>query len=81
MLEKRHGAAALTAHARTNESVREVARGYDAQSIKGLVKPTYRFGENVKDEDDVTVSASEVRIAGYDKPISLVTENPYLDPE
>ena len=81
LLEKRHGAAALTAHARANESVREIAQEYDEQSVRGLVKPTYRFGENVKGEDDVTVSASEVRIACYDEPISLPMENPYLDPE
>ncbi len=79
LLEKRHGAAALTAHARANEAVYEAAQGYESQSIKGLSRPTYRFDDNVQEEKHVSVSTSQVRIASYQKPVSLAMNNPYLD--
>ncbi len=79
MLRAKHGAAALTDHARRNEAVTREAGDYDAAMTRGDSLPIYRFGEGVLGGEDLEVSASEMRIPGYGQAIPLEVENPFED--
>ncbi len=79
MLAKKHGAAALAEHARRNEAVQTKSRQYDEAARKGESELIYKFGLDVKEGSDVTLNKSELRIAGYENPISLDLENPYSE--
>ena len=79
MLEKKHGAAALAEHARRNKAVQAKSQQYDEAARKGQAEMIYKFGLDVKEGCDVTLSKSELRIAGYQNPISLELDNPYSD--
>ena len=79
MLRAKHGAAAMAAYAKRNESVAEQSREYDAAMTRGDMLPIYRFGEGVLGGEDIMVSASEVRIPGYAQAIPLDVENPFED--
>ncbi len=79
MLEKKYGKKMMLTHASRNEAVAAQAAQYDSETIKGLTKPLYHFGKNVRDGDDVTLSEHEIKINGYQNPINLNLENPYPD--
>lgn len=79
MLEKKHGAQALADYAQRNEAVQAKALEYDKAARKGQSELIYKFGLDVKEGDDVTLTQSELKIAGYENPISLEIENPYDD--
>lgn len=79
MLETKHGKSALAAYDRENEQVRERAGDYDTACLQGRASPIYHFGEDVKQDEDVSFEGNELRIRGYDNPISLDLENPYQD--
>lgn len=79
MLEKKHGAAALTEHAKRNVAVQEKSQQYDEAARKGQAELIYKFGLNVRDGEHVSLSKTELKIAGYENPISLELENPYSD--
>ncbi len=79
MLRAKHGAAAMAAYAKRNDSVAEQSREYDAAMTRGDMLPIYRFGEGVLGGEDIVVSESEVRIPGYAQAIPLDVENPFED--
>jgi acetoacetyl-[acyl-carrier protein] synthase len=79
MLEKKHGTAALVQHSKRNEAVQAKAQQYDEAARKGQTELIYKFGQNVKEGSDVTLSKSELKIDGYQNPISLQLDNPYGD--
>jgi acetoacetyl-[acyl-carrier protein] synthase len=79
MLERRHGRAALTAHARANEAVAAARVDYDERMTRGEVLPIYQFGEGVLDGADLGLSTEEIRVPGYGAPISLDIVNAYRD--
>lgn len=79
MLAKKYGDSALADYAKRNEGVQEKARQYDEAARKGLAEPVYKFGQDVKEGNDVSLSQSELRISGYENPISLDIENPYKE--
>jgi len=79
MLEKKHGADVLAEYTKRNESVKAKSQEYDEAARKGQTELIYKFGLDVKGEDDVSLDKSELRIAGYENPISLELENPYSD--
>ena len=77
MVAKRQGSAELSAYRKRREAVIEKAKAYDADTVKGIVAPIYRFGEEVNAESSVTMTDSELRVEGYANPISLDVKNPY----
>lgn len=79
MLEKRHGKAALLAHARAHERVAENTQQYDEECIQGNTELIYRFGEGVVEGPSLSISDSEIRIPGLDQPISLAVKSPFED--
>ena len=79
MLEKRWGRERMLSWRRRNEAVTERALAYDAQADDPDTAAIYRFGEGVLEGDDLTMSAREIRVPGFGKPVSLELENPWPD--
>ena len=79
LLTKRHGETAMNAWRQRREQVREQAEAYNQAAINGLARPIYRYDYNVLTGEDLQISADEIRLPGYNQPISLRTQNPYKD--
>jgi acetoacetyl-[acyl-carrier protein] synthase len=47
--------------------------------MRGLSKPTYKFGHNVLTGEDLLISRNQIIIPGYAKGIDLVVDNPFGD--
>ena len=79
MLEKRHGREVIAGWQGRNELVEEAAASYESEALAGRARPTYKFDHNVMSQEDVSVSAESVRLAGGEVEISLKLDNPYAD--
>jgi acetoacetyl-[acyl-carrier protein] synthase len=79
MLEKRHGAAALSAYRTRNEAVRERAAEYDEQACAGQLRPIYKFDHNVLDGADLDFSKRAIAVPGFGMPINLDLDSPYTE--
>ncbi len=79
MLEKRHGKEALGAWKAKREGVRETAKSYDDEAIRGNYNSIYRFGENMIDEAKIEFTQDKITIPGYENPVSLDIPNLYKD--
>lgn len=77
LLRAKHGAAAMAAHANSSEQARERAAAYDAAASDGRSEVLYRFGENVLDGDDLSLSAEGIGIPGFDKSVALDVKSPF----
>ncbi len=77
MLRTRHGAKAMQRHAKHNETVRRNALDYDAAATGGLAETIYQYGQGVLGGDDLDISRAEIRVPGYERPISLAIPDPY----
>jgi acetoacetyl-[acyl-carrier protein] synthase len=79
MLERKHGKKAMTAYYHRREEVQKSACDYDQKSCQGLARPTYLFGHNVLEGDELEISSKKISIPGYSQPISLEIDNPFKD--
>lgn len=79
MLERKHGKKAMTEYYHRREEVRQTAAEYDQEAINGQTRPTYLFGHNVLEGDQLGISAKQISIPGYSKPVSLEIDNPFKD--
>ncbi|WP_421865672.1 beta-ketoacyl synthase [Motiliproteus sp.] len=79
LLERRHGKKALDAYRERAEEVRQNAAEYDQEACAGLSKPTYLFGHNVLEGEDLQIDGSQISIPGYEQPVDLELENPFDD--
>lgn len=79
MLEKKHGKDAYNAYLDKREQTLEKAAEYDQLATEGKINPTYLFGHNVLDGDDLDINDKEIRIPGYEQPVELDIENPFSD--
>ena len=79
MLERKHGRAAMTAHATRNEAVVAASAEYDAKMARGEGRPIYQFGEGVLEGSDLDITTSRIKVPGWGQPIDLELPNPYPD--
>ena len=79
MLRARHGSKKLQTHDVRHEKIAETAYDYDQESSKANVPPIYHFGEGVLEGTDLTLTTDEIRVPGFEEPISLKLDNPYED--
>ena len=79
MLTKRWGKDKMLAYQKANEQVAANANHYDDHADDGSILPIYQFGEGVLDGDDLEISPEQMRIPGFQNPVSLQLENPYED--
>lgn len=79
MLEKKHGKEVFKRYLDKREITLQTAAEYDQLATEGKANPTYLFGHNVLDGDDLEISNEKIKIPGYDQPIDLTTKNPFSD--
>ena len=79
LLEARHGSDALDSWRERNQQVQAAAVKYDEQMTAGKCSPIYRFGYQVLEGDDLTISSSEIRLPGYANSINIEQPNPFVD--
>lgn len=79
MLTQRWGEKAMHAWRKRNDVVATTAADYDERADSGDFPPIYQLGENVVESDDLSISASEIRIPGFEKSVDLKLVNPYAD--
>ena len=79
MLEKRHGKSAMAAYRAKREKVEAEALAYDMECRAGPMRPIYRFGDALIDEDAIEMNGREITIPGYELGVQLCTESRYPD--
>ena len=79
MLAKRHGTATLAAYQKKREATREAAAAYDDACCRGPMQPIYRFGDDLIDEDKITLDAHHLALPGLANPVDLDLPNRYPD--
>ncbi len=76
LLAKKHGAQAMAKWRDKVEHTRAQAQAYDREATAGKIETIYRFDHDVRDDQHIHLSRDELRVDGYQQPISLATENP-----
>ena len=79
MLKQRHGEEAIKKWQKRNETVAQKLKDYDESARRGEAKIIYQFDHNVLDGNSLKISRHEMRVDGFQKPISLTSHNPYQD--
>jgi acetoacetyl-[acyl-carrier protein] synthase len=79
MLEKRHGAERMRAHAARNEAVAERARAHDEAASDGRFGMIYKFDHNVLDGADLTLTNSSIGVPGFEQVVNLELESPFRE--
>jgi acetoacetyl-[acyl-carrier protein] synthase len=79
MLEKRHGTAAYREYLGRTEAAREAAAAWDEACCRGPMKPIYRFGDDLIDEDRIEIDAHALRLPGLVNAVDLDIPNRYPD--
>ena len=79
LMVKKHGTKAMQQMLLAQETHTQAAADYDLQSMRGLSKPTYKFGHNVLTGEDLLINRNEIQIPGYAKAVNLSVSNPFED--
>lgn len=79
MLKKRYSEAQISDYLVKNADVIANAEAYNQAMIRGESLPIYKFGFNVLGGEELTVTDKEIRLPGYDIPVSLNVENEFSD--
>ncbi len=77
MLQRKHGAAAMTNYQHKNAPVAAASEQYDQDAIAGKTKPIYLFDHNVLDGEDLDMNDKSIGVKGYEHRINLDLVNPY----
>lgn len=79
MLNKHHGAKAMSAWRERNESVRERAQQYDTAACNADLKMIYKFDHNVMGAAHLELSKHAIGVPGFGQPINLEFESPFSE--
>ncbi len=79
LLQKRHGAATMSAYRERNETVRAQAASYDAAACSGDFQTIYKFDHQVLNGEQLDCSAHAIAVPGFDHPVALDFESRYKD--
>lgn len=79
MLSKRYSATDLKEWQARNEQVNSKIADYNAASLRGEIRPTYRYDYQVLDGADLKISHAGVQIPQHPIPVSFDVNNPYED--
>lgn len=79
MLSKRYSATELKEWQARNERVNDKIADYNAASLRGEIRPTYRYDYQVLDGADLKISHTGVQIPQHPIPVSFDVNNPYED--
>jgi len=79
MLNRKHGKRKMAAYKNAREQTLVAIADYDSKAINGEATSIYRYGENVRDADAVTMAPDELKISGLKVPVSLQVPNNYKE--
>lgn len=79
MLEKRFGRNAFKDYCQRRETVRETAMNYEQRALQGDLRTIYNFGQNMIDENQLSIDTERLSIPGFEQSVSLNQKNPYQD--
>jgi acetoacetyl-[acyl-carrier protein] synthase len=79
MLSKRYSNAEFEEYAIKNAKVKEAAEAYNQAAIHGQVLPVYKFGFNVLGGEDLNITDKEIRLPGYEMPVTFGTNTEFDD--
>lgn len=79
MLEKRYGAARFARYQALREQTRSRAADYDQAALRGNFGTIYQFGEGLIDESKIVLADGQIRLPGFDRPVSLDLPNRFAD--
>lgn len=77
MLGKRYSASELNSWQTRNESVNTRIAEYNAASLRGEARPTYRYDYQVLEGEDLQISHAGIQIPQHPLPVSFDVYNPY----
>lgn len=78
MLSKRYGAEAMADFERKRSQTQAVASQYDQAAARGEYQTIYKFGQDMIDEKQLSISDTEIRLPGFSKSVNLDIPN-YFD--
>ena len=79
MLEKRHGKAACSAHAKALENTLATSLAHEQACQRGEFRITYQFGEQVLEGHELELNAEALSLPGYAQAVDLMLANPFED--
>jgi len=79
LMATRHGAPAMTRYRVANEAVLEEQRSVDKAVRSNGLQAIYSFGESVMGADQVDLSPDAIKLAQFENPIHLSSNNPFID--
>jgi acetoacetyl-[acyl-carrier protein] synthase len=79
MLRKRHGQAAFDAYLARRESTRAAAAAYDQLALQGKLDIIYNFGNDMIDDQAISITTEEVKVPGFDQPLVFKKDARYSD--
>jgi len=79
MLTQRWGEKHMQAWRKRNDAVATTAADYDDRADHGDFPPIYQLGDQVVESEDLSISASEIRVPGFGQVVDLNLANPYDD--
>lgn len=79
MLCKRHGQAAFDAYLARREGTRAAAAAYDQQALQGKLDIIYNFGNDMIDDQAISITTEEVKVPGFEQPLVFKKDARYSD--
>jgi acetoacetyl-[acyl-carrier protein] synthase len=79
LMATRHGVPAMTRYRVANEAVLEEQRSVDKAIRSNGLQAIYSFGESVMGADQVDLSPDAIKLAQFENPIHLSSNNPFID--
>ncbi|MEO0442903.1 MAG: beta-ketoacyl synthase [Pseudomonadota bacterium] len=79
MLSNRHGAQIMNKYYAKREDTREQAKAYNQQYLRGNYQIIYKYGQNMLDENLISIEKESLSVPGYGQAIDLNQENLYKD--
>lgn len=79
MLENKHGQEKLKQHSEKLTTVKENIAAFDKASIAGTMKPIYKFGESVMNENDVKITSTTVSLSEFSTDVDISDHNQYSE--
>ena len=71
MLKQKHGDATLTSYLNSNEKVALSSKQNDELAVQGEEKAVYHFGNHVISDEQLSLSTTEIKVAGAEKAIPM----------
>lgn len=79
MLSKRYSNEEMKLWQQRNEAVNEKIAEYNLASLRGEMRPTYRYDYQVLEGEDLAISHAGIKVPQHPIPVSFDVNNPYKD--